>query len=110
MWKKVKLLKRLPDYKEIVNNKVRKEWESFIHRTLLYDKETIINMCDKIHFYHCVVIFFLDNNQIPEKVYTFLLDKDKIIFNMWLLYLKQEHLGLLTWAELAELLKFWMKL
>ena len=110
MWKKVKLLKRLTDYKEIVNNKVRQEWESFIHRTLLYDKGTIINMCDKIHFYHCVVIFFLDNNQIPEKVFTFLLDKDKIIFNMWLLYLKQEHLGLLTWAELAELLKFWMKL
>lgn len=84
MWKKVKLLKRLPDYKEIVNN--------------------------KIHFYHCVVIFFLDNNQIPEKVFTFLLDKDKIILNMWLLYLKQEHLGFLTWAELGELIEFWMKL
>ena len=110
MWKKVKLLKRLPDYKEIVNNKAREEWEFFIHRTILYDKDTIINMCDKIHFYDCVMIFFSENEHIPEKVFTFLLDKDKIILNMWLLYLKQEHLGFLTWAELEELLEFWMKL
>lgn len=39
--------------------------------------------------------------------HTLLYDKETIR-NMWLLYLKQEHLGFLTWAELEELLKFWM--
>lgn len=29
---------------------------------------------------------------------------------LWLLYLKQKHLGFLTWAELGGLLEFWMEL
>lgn len=54
------------------------------------------------------MIFFSENNEIPENIYNFLYHKEKIILNMWLLYLKQEHLGILTWTELEELLEFWM--
>lgn len=93
----------------IVKSRIRQEWENFTNHTLLYDKETIRNMCDKIHFYDCVMIFFSENDQIPEKVFTFLKDKNEIILDMWLLYLKQEHLGFLTWVEMAELLEFWME-
>lgn len=92
-----------------VKGRIRQEWEDFTNRTLLYDKETIQNMCDKIHFYDCVMIFFSENDRIPEKIYTFLFPREDIIHNMWLLYLKQEHLGFLTWVEMAELLAFWME-
>ncbi|MCI8509193.1 MAG: hypothetical protein HFJ06_11615 [Lachnospiraceae bacterium] len=65
-------------------------------------------MCDKIHFYDCAMIFFSENEQISDNIFTFLLKQEKIISTMWLLYLKQEHLGFLTWAEIEELLEFWM--
>lgn len=96
--------------KNIIKSKIRQEWEEFTNHTLLYDKEIIRNMCDKIHFYDCVMIFFSENAQIPEKVYAFLFQKEEIILNMWLLYLKQEHLGFLTWVEMEELLEFWMEM
>lgn len=94
---------------DVVKSRIRQEWENFTNKTLLYDKEAIINMCDKIHFYDCAMIFFSENDQIPEKAYAFLFHREDIILNMWLLYLKHEHLGFLTWVELEELLKFWME-
>lgn len=96
--------------KNIVKSRIRQEWENFTNHTLLYDKETMRNMCDKIHFYDCAMVFFLDNDQLPKKAYAFLFHKKGIIHSMWLLYLKYEHLGFLTWAEMEELLAFWMKL
>lgn len=39
-----------------------------------------------------------------------LLYNKETIRNMWLLYLKQERLGFLTWVEMAELLEFWLEL
>lgn len=103
-------MKRLMNNQDIVKSKIHQEWENFTNHILLYNRETIQNMCDNIHFYDCVMIFFSKNDQIPEKVFTFLLDKDEIILDMWLLYLKQEHLGFLTWAEIEKLLEFWMEL
>lgn len=94
----------------IIKGRVRQEWKDFTNQILLYDKETILNMCDKIHFYDCAMIFFSENDRIPEKIYGFLFSREDIIRNMWLLYLKQEHLGFLTWTELEELLKFWMEM
>ena len=110
MWRGMKSLKHPVNNQNIVKSRIRQEWESFTKHTLLYDKETIQNMCDKIHFYDCVMIFFSENDQIPKEVYNFLYHREEIILNMWLLYLKQEHLGFLTWAELGVLLEFWMEL
>lgn len=109
MWRGMRLLKHPMNNQDIVKSRIRQEWENFTNHTLLYNKETIRNMCDKIHFYDCVMIFFSENDQIPKKVFTFLLDKDEIILDMWLLYLEQEHLEFLTWAEIEKLLEFWME-
>ena len=110
MWKRVRSLKHPMNSLDIVKSRIRQEWENFTNHALLYDKETIQNMCDKIHFYDCVMIFFSENDQIPEEVYNFLYHREEIILNMWMLYLKQEHLGFLTWMELEKLLEFWMEL
>lgn len=109
----------------IVKSRIRQEWENFTNHFLLYDKETIRNMCDKmnadafinkllcnlgcakavhknygkIHFYDCVMIYFSENDRILEKVFRFLWHREEIILNMWLLYLKQEHLRFLTWRR-----------
>ena len=101
-------MSHLMSNQNIVKERVRQEWEDFTNRTLLYDKETIQNMCDKIHFYDCVMIFFSENNEISEKVFPFLLNKEEIILTMWLLYLKQNHLGFQTWVELENLFEFWI--
>lgn len=110
MWRGMRLLKHPMNNQDIVKSRIRQEWENFINHTLLYNKETIHNMCDKIHFYDCVMIFFSENDQIPEKVFRFLWHREEIILNMWLLYLEQEHLRFLTWAEIEKLLEFWMEL
>ena len=104
------MLKDRMNNHDIVKIRIHQEWESFTNHTLLYDKETILNMCDKIHFYDCVMIFFSENAEIPEKAYTFLMEQEEIISTMWLLYLKYEHFGFLTWAELEEFLAFWMEM
>ncbi len=103
------MLKNRMNNHDIVKIRIRQEWKNFTNHTLLYDKETILNMCDKIHFYDCVMISFSENAEIPEKVYTFLMGQEKIISTMWLTYLKQEHLSFLTWAEIEELLEFWLE-
>lgn len=88
-------MSHLMSNQNIVKRRVCQEWEDFTNHTLLYNKETIRNMCDKIHFYDCVMIFFSENDQIHEKIYAFLFPREDIIHHMWLLYLKQKHLGFL---------------
>lgn len=95
---------------DILKQKILKEWEDFTNHILLFNKQTILNMCDKIHFYDCVMIFFLENDQLPKDIYDFLLNKEEIIPNMWKIYLTYENLGFLSWKELEELLEIWMKL
>ncbi len=95
---------------DTLRQKILKEWEDFTNQTLLCDKRTILNMCDKILFYDCAMIFFSENGQIPECVCDFLIHKEKIISKMWKIYLTYENLGFLTWKELEELLEVWMQI
>ena len=56
---------------QIVRTRVYQEWEAFIAE---YDKQTILDICDKIHFYDCVVIFFLENGcrfPLQKRTYNF---------------------------------------
>lgn len=95
---------------DTLRQKILKEWEDFTSHILLCEKQTILNMCDKIHFYDCTLIFFLENDQIPKSACNFLLHKEEIISNMWKIYLIYENLGFLTWKELGELLEVWMQM
>ena len=91
---------------QIVRTRVYQEWEAFIAE---YDKQTIVDICDKIHFYDCVVIFFLEYGQISEEDVGFLYKKEHIISQMWLTYLKHEQGGFMTQPQLVELLELWRK-
>lgn len=101
------MLKNREDQEEVVKYRVYNEWKTFIAEMWDYEKQIIVNMSDKIHFYDCVVIFFLDNEQIPEEDICFLFQKEHIISQMWLIYLKHEQIGFLKWSGLEELLKLW---
>lgn len=46
MWKRVRSLKHPMNSLDIVKSRIRQEWENFTNQTLLYDKETMRNMCD----------------------------------------------------------------
>lgn len=66
---------------DIVKSEIRQRWEKLTSHTLPY-KEAILNMCDKIYFYDCAIIFFSEKNQITENVYAFLFPRENIIHNM----------------------------
>lgn len=74
---------------------------------MLLEKEKIMDMCDKIYFYDCVAEYFQENEHIPQKIIVFLLSKKDIIHNLWLHYLKYEHLEFTTWKRIEELLELW---
>lgn len=102
-------MKEGADQRDLVRCRVYNEWETFIDEILDYDKQVIVDMCDKIHFYDCVVILFLGNERLSQDDICFLLRKEHIIYYLWLTYLEHEKNGLLTWPELAELLKLWQQ-
>lgn len=101
-------MKLFPDKQTFIKNQIRKEWNQFVYHTMLLEKEKIMDMCDKIYFYDCVVEYFQENEHIPLKIILFLLHKENIIHNLWLLYLKYDHLDFSTWTNLEGLLKCWM--
>lgn len=54
----MRILKNNLNQEEIVRHRIYNEWKTFIVEILDYDKQIIVDMCDRIHFYDCVVIFF----------------------------------------------------
>lgn len=91
------------DQRDLVRCRDYNEWETFIDEILDYDKQVIVDMCDKILFYDCVVILFLGNERLSRDDICFLLRKEHIISHLWLTYLEHEKNGLLTWPELLKL-------
>lgn len=102
-------MNRRAEPERIVRNRVYQEWEAFMAEILKYDKQTIVGICDKIHFYDCVVIFFLGAGQISGEDIDFLYQKEHIIFSMWLTCLHHEKSEFMAWPQLAELLKLWQE-
>ena len=105
----MRILKNNLNQEEIVRHRIYNEWKTFIVEILDYDKQIIVDMCDRIHFYDCVVIFFLSNEKIAKDDIRFLYQKEHIIYQMWRTYLGHEGIGFLTWPELEKLLRCWRK-
>ena len=88
---------------------VEEEYQAYKNRMLQETPEIIWDKCSEIYFYSCVYEYCMYNDAISYWVAKALGECKNIIAGCWELYLKNEELSIISWADIDELIERYLQ-
>jgi len=88
---------------------IEKEYRDYKAEMLQKEPEHIWDKCCEIYFYNSFHEYFLYNEAISYVVANKLGECENIISGCWDLYLKNEELSILSWADMDELIERYLQ-
>lgn len=98
-----------PEKEKEMLQKIRTEYELFYYKTLSRTPQEIYHACKRICFFECVYEYFQYKEEISEDFINATGQRDRILEELWEIYLKHEYLGMDTWEEIEELLEVYAR-
>lgn len=112
IWKGMKvLLMRRREYAEGEKQMIQKintEHALFKYSMLSGSTHEVYDACKRICFYECMQEYFLYSEQISTEFVGAAGHSDRILAELWEIYLKYEYLKADTWAEIEDILKVYV--
>ena len=101
------MLLRRSGHSERENEMLRKietEYSLFRYKMLSDSTQEVYDSCRKICFYECINEYFQYSREISADFVNATRQSDKILAELWQIYLKYEYLGMDTWEEIEDIL------
>lgn len=84
--------------------KIETEYSLFRYRMLSDSVQKVYDACRKICFYECVNEYFQYSRETSADFINATGQSDKILAELWKIYLKNEYLGMDTWEDIEDIL------
>lgn len=88
---------------------IEKEYRDYKAKILGEAPEQIWDKCCEIYFYSCLYEYCMYNEAISYVVAKNLGECKDIIAGCWDLYLKNEELSICSWADIDELIEYYLQ-
>lgn len=98
-----------PEKEKEMLRKMGMEYELFHDRMLAQETEEIYSACRRICFFRCVYEYFQYKEEIRKDFTNVAWRADRILEELWGIYLQHEYLGMENWEDIEEILEVYVR-